>query len=124
MKKYKILGISLALSLALTGCTTTDITLSDTSNEINLEVSWWGGDSRNEYTLEALREYEKENRNINIDMVYGEFTGFEAKNDIKMFSKNESDVMQINYAWMEKYNQQGLSFYDLNSLTEHLRVPM
>ena len=115
MKKYKILGISLALSLALTGCTTTDITLSDTSNEINLEVSWWGGDSRNEYTLEALREYEKENRNINIDMVYGEFTGFEAKNDIKMFSKNESDVMQINYAWMEKYNQQGLSFYDLNS---------
>ena len=120
MKKYKILGISLALSLALTGCTTTDITLSDTSNEINLEVSWWGGDSRNEYTLEALREYEKENRNINIDMVYGEFTGFEEKNDIKMFSKNESDVMQINYAWMEKYNQQGLSFYDLNSLVRYI----
>lgn len=119
----RALGLCLAACMTvagLAGCGTTDISLTTGTEEVELEVSWWGSDDRTSYTRQALREYEEENPAIRIHMTYGEFTGFELKNDVKMFSKNEADIMQINYSWIEKYLQQGLGFYDLSTLSEEL----
>lgn len=110
----------LVLTAGVSGCGTTDISLASGTEEIDLEVSWWGSDDRTGYTRQALRGYEQDNHGIKINMTYGEFAGFEQKNDVKMFSKNAADIMQINYAWIEKYQQKGLDFYDMNKLSSDL----
>ena len=35
-------------------------------NTITIEYSWWGDDSRNQYTLDAVDIFEKENPEINV----------------------------------------------------------
>lgn len=120
MKQYRKLALPLACVLFLSGCGAkdTDISLADGTEETELEVSWWGTDERNSYTMEALKEYDSEHPEIKINMTYGEFSGFEQKNDVKMFSKNEADVMQVDFKWLSKYEKQGLDFYDLNELSD------
>ncbi len=122
MKKSKIMmlaGISAAALAVFTGCGN-EITLANESEEIELEASWWGSDERSEYTMEALKDFQKDHPNIRIKMTYGDFTGFELKNDVKMFSNTEADIMQINFSWLDKYQKQGLEFYDLGSLSDVL----
>ena len=119
MKKKTAAAAIIALSIALGGCSGNDISLTDSAGKTEVEVSWWGSDDRSAYTMSALREYEAQNPNIKVKMTYGEFSGFEKKNDVKMFSKNAADIMQLNYAWVEKYQKQGLSFYDMNKLKDY-----
>lgn len=123
MKKRTLRSMALvsALVLCVSGCgTTTDISLANSEEEIELEMSWWGTDERHTYTIEALKEYGTRNPGIRIDMTYGEFSGFELKNDVKMFANTDADVMQINYPWLEKYQGLGLEFYDLSTLSDIL----
>lgn len=120
MRKLKILGLFLCFSLLVTGCNVTNISIADKKEEINVEMSWWGSDTRTSYTIEALNQYSKENTNIKVNMTYGEYSGFELKNDVKMFSHTEADVMQLDFPWMKKYEDLGLGFYDLNSLSKHI----
>lgn len=120
MSKNRIIVGILLSSFLLVGCENEDITLSEASDEINLEVSWWGTDARTDYTINALEQYELNYPGIKINNVYGEFSGFELKNDVKMYTKTESDVMQINYAWVDKYQKEGYGFYDLNNLSNYV----
>ena len=46
----------------------TDMAVGDT---ITIEYSWWGDDSRNQYTLDAIDIFEKENPEINVVCKYG-----------------------------------------------------
>lgn len=115
-----VLGMAAVMALETTGCGAADISLADGKDEIELEVSWWGTDERNSYTMEALKEYSAQNDGIKVNMTYGEYQGFELKNDVKMFAHTEADVMQVNYQWLDKYQSQGLEFYDLNTLSDVL----
>lgn len=119
-KKAGILSLASVLAFGASGCGSTNISLTQGIDKINLEVSWWGNDERSRYTIEGLKEYSTEHPEIKIKMIYGEYTGFETKNDVKMFSNTEADIMQINYQWMDKYQRQGLEFYDLRSLSDVL----
>lgn len=119
MKKriFRSMALASALMFCVSGCgITTDISLANIEEEIELEMSWWGTDERHTYTIEALKEYSTRNPGVRIDMTYGEFSGFELKNDVKMFANTDADVMQINYPWLEKYQGLGLEFYDLSTL--------
>lgn len=120
LKKAGILCLAAALALGAAGCGSTDISLAEGTDEIELEVSWWGTDERNSYTMEALKEYSEEHPEIKVNMTYGDFEGFEVKNDVKMFAHTEADIMQVNYQWLDKYQRQGLEFYDLNSVSDVL----
>lgn len=122
MRKIKMIGVILCCSLIVTGCNVTNISIAEKKEEINVEMSWWGSDTRTAYTMESLNQYEKENTNINISMTYGEYNGFELKNDVKMFSHTEADVMQLDFPWMKKYEDMGLGFYDLNSLAKYINL--
>lgn len=113
-------SLALAGALVLGGCGSTDISLAESAEKIELEVSWWGSDERNSYTMEALKEYDEAHPELDIAMTYGEFTGFEQKNDVKMFAHTEADIMQIDFKWLDKYESQGLSFYDLSQLSDYI----
>lgn len=122
MKKSitKVLALILATTLSFSGCSQNNITITEAVDETELEVSWWGTDERHSYTIAALKEYSNQNPGLRINMTYGEFSGFEMKNDVKMFANTAADVMQINYPWLEKYQGLGLEFYDLSTLSDIL----
>ena len=67
-------GLSVLMMLfmlfAFCGCgeQKSDMAVGDT---VTIEYSWWGDDSRNQYTLDAVDIFEKENPEINVKCEYG-----------------------------------------------------
>ena len=50
--------------------------------------------------VNAFDELEKLYPNIKVSCDYSEWSGYETRSNICMVSNTESDVMQINYAWL------------------------
>ena len=94
------------------------VTAKNEKTEITL--SWWGNDGRNEYTLAAVEEFEKLHPDIKVTCSYSEWSGFEARTRIRMISDTESDVMQINFGWLDEYSPDGTGYYDINKLSEYI----
>ncbi len=111
------------LIASLTGCgSSKDITFEEGKEKTELTFSWWGPDDRNEYTIAAVKEFEKQHPDIKVNLEYSEFTGFKEKTDIKMRAHTEADVMQLNYSWVSGYSPDGTGFYDLNSVSDILNL--
>ena len=110
---------------SLTGCQKSDgitkLTL-ETEKKTEISFSWWGNDVRHKYTLEAVGLFQKENPDMKVSTVYGAWGGYEKRYNLNMISYNETDVMQINYAWLSKYSPDGEGYYDLNTLTDYINL--
>ena len=99
--KKRIMALLLCFTMimsSLMGCGASGMTFSEGEERKEITFSWWGGDSRNEYTIAAIREFEKQNPNIKVRLEYSEFTGFKEKTDVKMQAHTEADVIQLNFA--------------------------
>ncbi len=118
-KRMMIMGLCASVAVSsLAGCGSTEITLDESEEQIEITFSWWGSDSRHEYTIAAVKAFEEENPNIKVNLEYSEFTGFQLKTNVKMAAHTEADVMQINYAWVDAYSPDGTGFYDINQLAD------
>ena len=105
--------------LAISGCGEkgSGTTVSETTT---IEYSWWGDDNRNQYTLDAIDIFEKENPEINVTCKYGVWNGYENRQHIYMKSQETPDVMLINYGWLDTYSSDGTGFYDLSKLSDYI----
>lgn len=103
----------------LTSCNNKPV-VTPQENKINISFSWWGNDVRNEYTIEAIRQFEKLNPDIRVSCRYSEWSGYQLRSNVQMVSRTEADVMQINYAWIEQYSPDGMGYYDLNTLSDSI----
>lgn len=81
---------------------------------VTLTVSWWGGDSRHEATLEALKLFEEKYPNIKVEPQYGAWGGWLEQLSVQMAGDTEPDVMQINWNWIYEFSADGAGFTDLN----------
>ncbi len=110
---------------SLAGCGNADgvtkITL-EAEKKTEISFSWWGNDDRHNYTMEAVNLFQKENPDIKIVPMYGVWGGYEKRYNLNMMSDNETDVMQINFAWLSKYSPDGEGYYDLNTLKDHINL--
>ena len=115
----KITATVLAFScIVATGCSlSSSIKVSEQQDYKTITFSWWGTDARNEYTLDAIKSFERLHPNIKVEAKYGDWSGFEKRTKIEMASDTEADVMQINYAWISQFSPDGKTFYDLNKLS-------
>ncbi len=111
--------IASAVLLLGTGCSQQTVITSH-QEQIEISLSWWGNDQRNEYTIAAVKQFEKHHPNIKVNCNYSEWSGYQARSDVQMVSNTESDVMQINYAWIEQYSPDGEGFYDIQELSEYV----
>ncbi len=112
-------ALALVTSLSMTGCSVGDsVTITTNSSTTNVSVSWWGNDPRHEYTLAGLDLFGKQNPDISISPSYGIWNGYERRYQIMMLSNSETDVMQINYAWLNRYSPEGDGYYDLSTLSD------
>ncbi|MGN0634400.1 MAG: ABC transporter substrate-binding protein [Oscillospiraceae bacterium] len=125
MKTSDILKRAAALSAAaalLSSCSLQN----DTHRTINapktLSVSWWGSDTRAEYTFEALDIFEERHDNVIIRPSTGDFSGYKEMLDALYSCGKESDIIQINYSWLSEYSPEGDGFYNLYDLSDHIAL--
>lgn len=82
-----------------------------------LKFSWWGGDSRHAATLEAIEAFEAKYPGIEVEAVYGTWTGWEDSMATMFATKTAPDVNQINWNWLTSYSSDGSAFLDLNQVS-------
>lgn len=75
--KFIALALS-AVMLLLSGCTEDPVVRKQT-NQVQITLSWWGNDSRNEYTIAAVQRFEKLHPEIKVKCSYSEWSGYEAR---------------------------------------------
>lgn len=106
-----------AMMLFLSGCEE-DAVVRDQTVQTQITLSWWGNDSRTEYTLEAVQRFEKLHPEIKVKCSYSEWSGYEARSQVQMISGTEADVMQINAGWLSQYSPDGSGYYDIEKLSD------
>lgn len=127
MKKVLALVLSSVLALgALAGCgAKTDAkveTPAASGEEVTIRVQWWGGDDRHEATLKAIEAFELANPKIKVEAEYGGWDGHKDKVTTMIAGNTAPDVMQVNYDWLSTFSSDGTGFYDLNSLSEYIKL--
>lgn len=111
--------IPAAVLLMTTGCGSRPVTY-ERKNQVEISLSWWGNDVRNEYTLEAINQFEKLHPDIRVNCSYSEWSGYKSRYDVQMVSNTEADVMQINYSWLQEHSPDGSGYYDIEKMQEQV----
>ena len=119
MKRRAFLPLLVIAALLLSACGSQAV-LTSTFEQVDISLSWWGTDVRNEYTLTAVKEFERLHPEINVVCHYSDWSGYQKRSDAQMASDTESDVMQINYAWIQQYSPNGDEYYDINELSDYI----
>ncbi len=90
----------------------------DTTGEITLRLSWWGGDSRHEKTLEAVDKFMETYPNIKVECEYGAWNGWTEKISTGLAAGTSADVMQTNWNWLYQFSSDGSKYVDLNEYSD------
>ena len=80
------------MTLCLVSCAE-DAEVRAQTEQTVITLSWWGNDSRNEYTIEAVSRFEALHPEIKVKCSYSEWSGYEARSRVQMVSGTEADVM-------------------------------
>ena len=75
----------------------------NTTDPIELTISWWGGDSRHEAYQKAIEAFQEKYPNITVSPTYGAWSGWEEKQSTALAADQGSDVMQVNWNWLYQY---------------------
>ena len=119
MKGKLILISVLCIPVLFSGCDDNAIITSN-AEQVEISLSWWGNDERNEYTIEAVKLFEELHPGVSVRCNYSEWSGYQARSNVQMASNTEADVMQINYAWIQQYSPDGCGYYDINTLRDYI----
>ena len=117
MKRKLLALLTAATMLFLTSCSDKSVVVEQKA-QTQITLSWWGNDTRNEYTLEAVKKFEELHPDIKVKCSYSEWSGYEARNQVRMISGTEADVMQINVGWLSQYSADGKGYYDIDLLSD------
>ena len=90
---------------------------SENNQQKKITVSWWGGESRHEATVSAIKAFEKENPDIKVDVQFGAWDGWEDSMTAAFYAGTQADITQINWNWINEYGGKEV-FLDLNTVSE------
>ena len=117
--KVRITALIMAICLCLCSCGAKEEYV-EVMNQTEISCSWWGNDVRHLYTIDGIGLFMEQNPDIHVSYRYGIWDGYERRNKVFMYSNTESDVMQINFAWIKQYSPDGDGYYDLNKLSDFI----
>jgi len=103
------------------GTTTTEAALAealDPNQKYEIRFSWWGGDSRHEATLKAIKAFEAKYPNISVEPEYGAWDGWTEKVATQLKGGTAPDLMQVNWNWLYQFSSDGSKFADLNQFSD------
>lgn len=113
----KKLMLILTSMIMFTACASEPVVINQ-EEYTEISLSWWGNDTRTEYTLAAVKEFESLNPDIRVKCSYSEWSGYQTRYNIQMMSDTEADVMLVNFAWLEKYSPDGNGYYNIYDLSD------
>jgi len=90
--------------------------------DVELRMSWWGGNDRHQSTLEALKKFEEKNPGIIVKAEYTGWDGHTSRMTTQVAGNTEPDVMQTNYNWLPLFSKNGDGFYDMNQQKDALHM--
>ncbi|MFZ1874265.1 MAG: ABC transporter substrate-binding protein, partial [Chania sp.] len=90
------------------------------AEQVDLRMSWWGGNSRHQMTLKAIEEFQKQNPDIKVKSEYTGWGGHLSRLTTQIAGGTEPDVMQTNWNWLPIFSKDGGGFHDLNKVSEYL----
>lgn len=90
------------------------------ADQVELRMSWWGGNGRHQVTLKAIDEFQKQNPNIKVKSEYTGWDGHLSRLTTQIAGGTEPDVMQTNWNWLPIFSKSGTGFYDLNKVNQSL----
>lgn len=90
------------------------------ADDVNLRMSWWGGNGRHQVTLKAVEEFQKQHPNIKVKSEYTGWDGHLSRLTTQIAGGTEPDVMQTNWNWLPIFSKTGTGFYDLNTVKGEL----
>ena len=85
-----------------------------------ISFSWWGGESRHEATMNAVRAFEEKHEDIKLDVKFGAWDGWEDAMTAAFYAGTQTDIVQINWNWLDVFNSDGSLFLDLNTVSDYL----
>ncbi|MCD7724217.1 MAG: ABC transporter substrate-binding protein [Clostridiales bacterium] len=91
-----------------------------TYEECTLTFDWWGGDSRHEATQAAVDAFMTKYPGITVEVNFGAWTDWETAKAAEYLSGNNPDVQQTNFDWIGKYDADGETYLDLNTVSDVL----
>ena len=104
------------------GDDTTEATTSGGSgyDECTITFDWWGGDSRHEATQAAVDAFMAKYPGIKVEVNFGAWSDWETAKAAEYLSGNNPDIQQTNFDWIGKYDADGTTYLDLNTVSDVL----
>lgn len=93
---------------------------SKNTNQKRITVSWWGGESRHEATVSAIKAFEKKNPDIKVDVQFGSWDGWEDAQTAAFYAGTQADITQVNWNWIYVYGAEKDIFLDLNTVSDYI----
>lgn len=128
MNLRRVVGLALPLALAigLTACAQDDAptdesdvppTAQPDEGQVELRVTWWGGDARLERTQQAIDAFHEQHPNITVQGEFSDWGGYWDRLATSTAGDSSPDVIQMDELYLASYADRG-SLVDLESLQE------
>lgn len=99
-----LLASALTFSLAACGGTSQETTSEESDDgKITLKITWWGSQSRHDYTQELLDAYTEEHPEIEFEAVPAGWDGYFDKLATEAASGSMPDIVQMDYLYISTY---------------------
>lgn len=108
--------------LALGAAVVTAFLTQNVLAETTLRFGWWGGSSRHDATLKAIKLFEAKNPGVKIKGEYSGWQGYQERLTTQISGNSEPDIMQINWAWISTYSRKGDGFADLYKFKNAIKL--
>jgi multiple sugar transport system substrate-binding protein len=92
----------------------TSTTAADSGEKVTLSLCWWGNQTRNDLTQEAVNLYMTLNPNVEIKTEFTDWSGYWDKLSTMASGGNLPDIIQQDYAYINQY-QESNQLADLSS---------
>lgn len=109
------LGVALAATLALTACTAGEPSDSAGDEEITLRFTWWGNETRDAITNEAVAAFMEANPNITVETEPTAFDGYFDRLATVTAAGDAPDIITLGGAYPLEYAARG-ALVDLTTL--------
>lgn len=93
-----------------------------TDDKVTLRFMWWGGDERNNATLDVIDKFMELYPNVTIEPEYGGNEGYKEKLVTQLYSGTAADLIQCDPAWFFELVQNGDYFIDYNDYSDYFDI--
>jgi multiple sugar transport system substrate-binding protein len=93
-------------------------TAAASKDPVKLRITWWGGQSRHDYTLKVIEMYEKEHPNVKIEPEYSSWNDYWKKLAPQAAANQLPDIIQMDYAYLSQFGDRN-QLLDLTPYTKN-----